>query len=83
MSEDVSDIITEKPFKVALEEMVLEMQRQQITKQFALNIAEGNEAYALEQLKYMRGEYQQAKRTYEFVKALYENAICNAELIKL
>ena len=71
------------PFKVGLEEIVLELQMREDKAHFQFRISEGNEIYAKGLLGYFKGRYKQAKEIFEYVSALYENAVAQYELIRM
>jgi len=62
-------------FRVVLEEIVLELQVVLNKSNFQYDVAKNNKMYANGLLEYYKGQAEQAKKIYNFVTALYENAV--------
>ncbi len=63
------------PFKVGLEEIVLELQSRKAKFNFQLAIAQGNRRYVEGMIRYYEGKVDGVKEVFNYVTARYEQAV--------
>ncbi len=67
-------------FRIGLEEIVLNLQNLVNKTKFQYDLAVGNKRYAIQMIQYYQGRKDQVNYDFNFISALYENAIMKENL---